>query len=78
VLVKLVKPDQDRRADLPVIGTATVANAARAGLIGIAVEAGGALIVDGAAVVEAADRAGLFCIGVDPEPVALADYDDGG
>ena len=40
VLVKLVKPGQDRRADLPTIGPETVMGAARAGLRGIAVEAG--------------------------------------
>jgi len=78
VIVKLVKPGQDRRADLPVIGVATVANAARAGLIGIAVEAGGALIIDGAAVARAADRAGLFVVGIDPVAPGEAAYDDGG
>jgi DUF1009 family protein len=78
VLVKLVKPGQDRRADLPVIGVVTIATAAQAGLSGIAIEAGGALIIDGDAVGRAADRAGLFLIGIDPDPVAVAADDDGG
>jgi DUF1009 family protein len=64
VLVKVKKPGQETRVDLPVIGTQTVANAAAAGLRGIAVEAGAALVVDRAAVVAAADRAGLFVVGV--------------
>lgn len=65
VLVKVAKPDQERRADLPTIGVATVLGAARAGLAGIAVEAGGALVVDPDAVARAADDAGLFVIGVE-------------
>lgn len=64
VLVKVKKPNQERRADLPTIGPDTVAGAARAGLAGIAVEAGGALVVDRAAVIAAADGAGLFVVGV--------------
>lgn len=64
VLVKLPKPLQDRRIDLPTIGVGTVMGAAEAGLAGIAVEAGGALIVDRKAVAEAADRAGLFVVGL--------------
>ncbi|WP_029008138.1 LpxI family protein [Azospirillum halopraeferens] len=65
VLVKMRKPQQDRRLDLPTIGTATVENAAAAGLVGVAVEAGGSLIVDRAAVAELADRLGLFVVGVE-------------
>jgi DUF1009 family protein len=64
VLVKCVKPQQDRRVDLPTIGVTTVENAAAAGLSGIAVEAGAALIVDAAATSGAADRLGLFLIGL--------------
>jgi hypothetical protein len=64
VLVKVKKPGQETRVDLPVIGAATVANAVAAGLRGIAVEAGAALVVDRTAVVEAADRAGLFVVGI--------------
>ncbi len=64
VLVKVRKPGQEDRADLPTIGVGTVSAAADAGLRGIAVEAGGALIVDAPAVVRAADAAGLFVMGV--------------
>lgn len=68
VLVKVRKPQQDRRIDLPTIGVATVENAARAGLRGIAVEAGGSLLIDRSAVAEAADRLGLFVVGIDLPP----------
>jgi DUF1009 family protein len=64
VLVKAPKPTQDRRTDLPVIGVQTVRNAAAAGLTGIAVEAGGALILGKRAVVDEADKLGLFLVGV--------------
>jgi hypothetical protein len=64
VLVKLAKPGQDRRMDLPTIGPDTVRRAAEAGLVGIAVEAGGTLIVDRAQLVGLADELGLFVIGL--------------
>ncbi|HZD25223.1 MAG TPA: UDP-2,3-diacylglucosamine diphosphatase LpxI [Alphaproteobacteria bacterium] len=69
VLVKLPKPGQERRADLPTIGVTTVERCAAAGLDGIAVAAGGALIDDREAVVAAADRLGLFVFGLSGEVV---------
>ncbi|AYD01393.1 UDP-2,3-diacylglucosamine diphosphatase LpxI [Neorhizobium sp. NCHU2750] len=67
VLVKLCKPQQDMRADLPTIGPSTIENAAKAGLAGVAVEAGGALVLEEEAVIAAADAAGIFVCGIDPE-----------
>jgi DUF1009 family protein len=64
VLVKLKKPHQERRADLPTIGPDTIRLAAEAGMAGIAVHAGNCLIIERAEVIAAADRAGLFLIGV--------------
>ncbi len=64
VLVKVKKPGQERRVDLPTIGVPTVTGASAAGLSGIAVEAGGTLVMDRAAVAEAADKLGVFVIGV--------------
>lgn len=69
VLVKVAKPGQERRADLPTIGPQTIANAAAAGLRGVAVEAGGALLAEREASVAAADAAGLFILGIDPTEV---------
>ncbi|AUC09627.1 MULTISPECIES: LpxI family protein [Agrobacterium] len=65
VLVKLCKPQQDVRADLPTIGIETVENAQKAGLAGIAVEAGRALVLDRDAMLKAADQAGIFVCGID-------------
>ena len=65
VLVKIAKPGQERRVDLPTIGASTVLGAAAAGLRGIAVETGRSLVLDLAAVTQAADAAGLFVIGVE-------------
>ncbi|MDF1607340.1 UDP-2,3-diacylglucosamine diphosphatase LpxI [Hoeflea sp. YIM 152468] len=66
VLVKMCKPDQDERADLPSIGPLTVINAHAAGLAGIAVEAGRALVLEREQVIDEANRLGLFVIGIKP------------
>lgn len=63
VLFKAPKPRQDRRLDLPAIGVETVRRAAHAGLAGIAVQAGGVLLIDREATVAEADRTGLFLHG---------------
>ncbi|UWQ34857.1 UDP-2,3-diacylglucosamine diphosphatase LpxI [Leisingera sp. M527] len=60
LLFKAPKPAQDRRADLPTIGAGTVEAAAKAGLSGIALEAGGVIVLDQEAVISACDRLGLF------------------
>ncbi|WP_298372153.1 UDP-2,3-diacylglucosamine diphosphatase LpxI [Azospirillum sp.] len=65
VLVKVKKPNQDRRIDLPTMGVTTIEKAAAAGLRGVALEAGGSLLIDREAVADAADRLGLFVIGIE-------------
>ena len=65
VLVKLKKPGQTRRADLPTIGVRTLEGAAAAGLRGVAIEAGETLVMDAEKVTQVADVAGLFLIGLD-------------
>jgi DUF1009 family protein len=64
VLVKGPKPQQDRRYDLPSIGTRTVETAVQAGLSGIAVEAGGTITIDLQSLIQAADQADIFLVGV--------------
>ncbi len=64
VLVKLPKPGQERRIDLPTLGLTTVENAANAGLAGIAYEAKGALIANIDGVGKRAEELGLFVIGL--------------
>ena len=66
VLIKAKKPEQERRADLPTIGTRTVELAHEAGLRGIAIESGSSLVVDRAEVAALADRLGLFVLGRRP------------
>jgi DUF1009 family protein len=65
VLLKLPKRGQERRIDLPTIGKKTVQGAARAGLKGIAVAAGAALVIDREEVARLADQLGLFVVGVE-------------
>lgn len=66
VLVKLRKPGQDMRVDLPTIGSRSVWRAKEIGLRGIAVHAGNSLIVDEDDVIKTADKEGLFVIGINP------------
>ncbi|MFY1707843.1 LpxI family protein [Tritonibacter scottomollicae] len=57
---KAPKAGQDRRADLPTIGPATVEGAAMAGLNGIVLEAEGVIVLDREEVIAACDRRGMF------------------
>ncbi|NBD29765.1 MAG: UDP-2,3-diacylglucosamine diphosphatase LpxI [Alphaproteobacteria bacterium] len=60
LLYKAPKPGQDLRVDMPTIGPDTAAQAVRAGLSGIVVQAGGVIVLDRAALVAALNAAGLF------------------
>ena len=73
VLVKILKPGQDRRVDLPTIGPDTIAGAAAAGLRGIVIEANGTIVVDRAATVAAAEAVGLFLVALDPTALVWAE-----
>lgn len=64
VLIKLCKPGQERRADMPTIGPRTIEEASQARLVGVAFEAGATLLTDPEACIAAADNAGLFLFGV--------------
>ncbi len=66
VLLKAPKQGQDWRIDLPAIGPDTVKEAANAGLAGIAVQAGGVLMLGVEETIAAADAAGLFIHAFDP------------
>jgi DUF1009 family protein len=71
VLVKCCKPRQEERADLPSVGLSTVENASAAGLAGIAVEAGRALVLDRERMIAAADKMGIFVVGISCETEAV-------
>lgn len=63
VLVKVKKPQQERRVDLPTIGIETVQRVAECGFAGIAIEAGASLILHKREVARLADKLGIFVIG---------------
>ena len=63
ILVKVCKPQQDRRIDLPTIGIDTIKNAADAGLAGVVMEAGDGLILDQKQIIQYANTLGLFLYG---------------
>jgi DUF1009 family protein len=58
-VVKVAKPGQDLRFDVPVIGLTTIETMARAGATCLAVDAGRSLLLDGEAMMRAADEAGI-------------------
>lgn len=64
VMVKVLKPGQDMRVDLPAIGLQTIELLKKNGVKGIAVEAGGILLIERQKVIEMADREGIFIIGM--------------
>ena len=58
-VVKVAKPGQDMRFDVPVVGVTTIEAMARAGASCLALDAGRCLLLDGEAVIRAADLAGI-------------------
>jgi UDP-2,3-diacylglucosamine hydrolase len=62
-VVKVAKPDQDMRFDVPVVGIATVEAMRAAGATALSVDAGRALLLDGEEAIRAADRAGISIVG---------------
>ena len=67
LVVKVAKPNQDMRFDVPVVGVATIEAMREAGASVLSVDAGRTLMVDGGAIVGAADAAGIAIVG---RPVA--------
>jgi len=65
-VVKLAKPRQDMRFDVPVVGARTVDAMREAGARTLALEAGRTLLLDHTAVLAAADEAGVAVWGIDP------------
>jgi UDP-2,3-diacylglucosamine hydrolase len=61
-VVKIAKPKQDMRFDVPVVGVKTIAVMRKAGATCLALDAGKCLLIDGDAVVHAADDAGIAIV----------------
>lgn len=69
-LLKVAKPQQDMRFDVPTVGLLTIENLHAAGATCLAVEAGKVILLDKPKLLEAADEAGVAVVGVkfDPPP----------
>jgi UDP-2,3-diacylglucosamine hydrolase len=69
-IVKVAKPNQDMRFDVPVVGIATIHAMRVAGANALSVDAGKTLMIDGDAVIASADEAGITIVGRSrgPEP----------
>jgi DUF1009 family protein len=63
VVVKVAKPNQDMRFDVPVVGVATIAAMSAAGATVLSVDADKTLLVDGEGIIRAADDAGIALVG---------------
>ena len=61
-VVKVAKPNQDMRFDVPVIGVATIHAMEAAGATCLAIQAAKTLLFDPAAIIEAADTAGIAIV----------------
>jgi UDP-2,3-diacylglucosamine hydrolase len=64
-VVKVAKPKQDMRFDVPVVGLPTIAAMREAGAKALSLDAGKALMLDGDAFIQAADEAGITIVGRD-------------
>ena len=62
-IVKVAKPNQDMRFDVPVVGVSTIAAMKAAGADMLSIDAGKTLMIDGDAVVRAADDAHIVIVG---------------
>ena len=62
-VVKVAKPNQDMRFDVPVIGVSTIEAMKTVSADTLAVDAGKTLMIDGDAIVKAANEAGIAVVG---------------
>lgn len=64
ILIKLCKPHQDKRLDLPCIGPDTIKTIARYGYKGIVIEAKKSIIIASTEVIKFASNRGIFIYGI--------------
>ena len=62
-VVKVAKPNQDMRFDVPVVGVSTIDAMKAVGADTLSVDAGKTLMIDGDAIIRAADEAGICIVG---------------
>ncbi len=63
MLIKVAKPNQDMRFDVPTIGPDTISNLVRSGAKALIVEAGKTLVIDREQTLAEADKAGIVVVG---------------
>lgn len=68
VVIKVSKPGQDMRFDIPSVGPRTIASMAQAGAAALAIEAGRTLVFNLDETVSAAQEAGIAIIALEKEP----------
>jgi DUF1009 family protein len=61
-IVKVAKPHQDMRFDVPVVGVSTIEAMKDAGATALSVDAGKTLMIDGQTIMDAADEAGIAIV----------------
>jgi len=69
-VVKVAKPEQDMRFDVPVIGTRTIETMKQAGATCLSIDAGKCLLLDGDAIIHSADQAGITIVAAGQESMA--------
>ena len=62
-VIKVAKPEQDMRFDVPVVGVATIRSMEEAGATVLSVDEGRTLMLDGEAVIKSADEAKIAIVG---------------
>jgi DUF1009 family protein len=62
-VVKVAKPNQDMRFDVPVVGVATIDVMRASGATVLSIDAGKTLLLDGTAMIDAANAAGIAIVG---------------
>ena len=69
-IIKVAKPNQDMRFDVPVVGVATIRAMQAAGATVLSIDAGRTLMIDGDAIIAAADAGGIAIVGRRPTAAA--------
>src|SRR6476659_7799761 len=77
-IVKVAKPKQDMRFDVPVVGLVTIHAMRVAGANALSVDAGKTLMIDGDAIITSADEAGITIVGRSREPEPPSPHGFGG
>jgi len=62
-IIKVAKPNQDMRFDVPVVGVSTINAMSAVGATTLSVDAGKTLLIDGDEVISAADQAAIAIVG---------------